>query len=454
MRRFFPQMRSETLQKEETNMKWIAVVDDDVTNLNIAGQILSRNQMRVSVMKSGTALLRFMQENSPDLILLDIAMPVMDGFETLRQLRAQEETLSLRKTPVIFLTADQDTATESRGFEMGVSDFIRKPFVPEILLRRIANAVEQQAQINKFEADATVDKLTGFLNKAAAMERLAALCSERRGALMMIDLDSFKPVNDLFGHETGDKVLAAFADCIREALPGGVYGRIGGDEFLVFAHGLTRGSDAAEFAETLNCRLLRRAKELMGEDLAIPLGASVGVVMTPEHGTDFSALFKMADKALYHVKQNGKHGSAVYGQYADTPEQAPGIRTISMLLDERHIPDCALMLERESFMYVYRFVMRFLRRYRHIACKILFTVSAAGDSADEIAEEFGGHLMHSLRKSDLMMKAGKNQYFVLLPDVREESASATAERAAGTWNAAHTDNPVTFETELVLPAEQ
>ena len=113
--------------------------------------------MRVSVMKSGTALLKFMQDNRPDLILLDIAMPEMDGFETLRRLRGQEEMQSRQKTPVIFLTAVQDAETESRGFELGVSDFIRKPFVPEILLKRIENAVEQQAQINRFEADATLE---------------------------------------------------------------------------------------------------------------------------------------------------------------------------------------------------------------------------------------------------------------------------------------------------------
>ena len=100
-------------------MKWIAIVDDDMTNLKIAGQILSRNNMRVSVMKSGTALLKFMQDNRPDLILLDIAMPEMDGFETLRRLRGQEEMKSRQKTPVIFLTAVQDAETESRGFELG-----------------------------------------------------------------------------------------------------------------------------------------------------------------------------------------------------------------------------------------------------------------------------------------------------------------------------------------------
>lgn len=430
-------------------MKWIAIVDDDMTNLKIAGQILNRNNMRVSVMKSGTALLKFMQDNRPDLILLDIAMPEMDGFETLRRLRGQEEMQSRQKTPVIFLTAVQDAETESRGFELGVSDFIRKPFVPEILLKRIENAVEQQAQINRFEADATLDKLTGFLNKAASMEKFAVLCNEKRGSLMMLDLDSFKLVNDLYGHEMGDKVLIAMADCIRSALPNGVHGRVGGDEFLVFAHGMTRDGDAADFAAAVNHSLTARAKELMGEDMEIPLGVSVGIVMTPEQGTDFPQLFKMADKALYHVKQTGKHGYAVFGKYTGLPDKVMGIRTVSMLMDERNIPDCALQLDREHFMYAYRFVMRLLRRTDLTACKILFTVSAGESRTDEIAEEFGEHLMHSLRKSDLMMKVGRDQYFVLLTDVREGSAFTAAERAAREWNTRHTGNTVTFEAELV-----
>ena len=435
-------------------MKWIAIVDDDITNLNIAGQILSKNQMRVSIMKSGTALLKFTQTNSPDLILLDIAMPVMDGFETLRRLRAQEEAMGRSKTPVIFLTADQDTATESRGFEMGVSDFIRKPFVPEILLKRIGNAVTQQAQINKFEADATRDRLTGFLNKAAAAERFAVLCNEKRGAMMMIDLDSFKLVNDLYGHEMGDRVLAAFADCIREELPNGVHGRIGGDEFLSFALDMTRESDAADFTAALNRSLLRHAKELMGEDMEIPLGASVGIVMTPEHGTEYASLFKMADKALYHVKQNGKHGYSVFGNYTDAPDQRMGIAAFSRLLDERNIPDCALYLERENFMYVYRFVMRFLKRYRITGCKLLFTISAEGTRADETAEEFGEFLKNTLRKSDLMMRAGKQQYFVLLPDAGEGDPAAAAERVAAAWNRRCPEHPVAYETELVQNPEK
>ena len=130
-----------------------------------------------------------------------------------------------------------------------------------------------------------------------------------------------------------------------------------------------------------------------------------------------------------------------------------GIRAMSMLLEERNIPDCALWLERESFMYVYRFVMRYLKRYHHTACKILYTVEADESCAEEILEEFGGHLKNALRKSDLMMKTGKNQFFVLLPEVRKEYADATADRVASEWSRRYSSHPVTYETEIVENTE-
>ena len=119
---------------------WIIVVDDDIANLQMAGRILSKNNKRVTALKSGQALLDYAKENRPDLILLDIKMPVMDGFETLKKLRAQEQELGQEQIPVMFLTADEDTATESRGFEVGVSDFLRKPFDPDVLIRRMQQA--------------------------------------------------------------------------------------------------------------------------------------------------------------------------------------------------------------------------------------------------------------------------------------------------------------------------
>ena len=120
---------------------WVVVVDDDIMNLKIAGRILSTNNMRVTALKSGQALLDYIKENeTPDLILLDINMPGMDGFETLKKLREQEA--GQEEIPVIFLTANDDEDSETRGLSLGAMDFIKKPFVPEVLTLRVRHIID------------------------------------------------------------------------------------------------------------------------------------------------------------------------------------------------------------------------------------------------------------------------------------------------------------------------
>ncbi len=119
---------------------WVLVVDDDITNLKMAGHILSRQNMRVTALKSGAALLEFVKTNQPDLILLDVMMPGMDGFETMELLKKQTEPG--KEIPVIFLTADENRESETRGLQLGAMDFIRKPFVPEVLVLRVQHTIE------------------------------------------------------------------------------------------------------------------------------------------------------------------------------------------------------------------------------------------------------------------------------------------------------------------------
>ena len=118
---------------------WVVVVDDDVSNLKMAGTILSKHGMRVTALKSGTALLDYVRDNKPDLILLDIKMPGLDGFGTMERLKEQDESADI---PVIFLTADENEASETRGLKLGAMDFIKKPFVPEVLVLRVRHIIE------------------------------------------------------------------------------------------------------------------------------------------------------------------------------------------------------------------------------------------------------------------------------------------------------------------------
>ena len=122
---------------------WVVVVDDDVTNLNMAGRILSKANMRVTALKSGRALLDYIEDKKPDLILLDIMMPDMDGFETLKELRDREKKAGIEDViPVIFLTADDNEESEKKGLSLGAMDFIKKPFVPDVLTLRVRHSIE------------------------------------------------------------------------------------------------------------------------------------------------------------------------------------------------------------------------------------------------------------------------------------------------------------------------
>lgn len=149
--------------------KWILIVDDDASNLKVASRILVAENMRVSSLKSGEDAIRFLKENRPDLILLDIHMPGMNGFETLARIRENKETADL---PVIFLTADDDRNTEAKCLEAGAMDFIKKPFVPEVMLLRVQNTVEL-VRLKTSLANEVEKKTQEIIAQTEQLERLS-----------------------------------------------------------------------------------------------------------------------------------------------------------------------------------------------------------------------------------------------------------------------------------------
>lgn len=425
---------------------WIIVVDDDISNLKTAGKILSSHNMRVTAINSGQSLLDYVRTNgAPDIILLDIKMPVMNGFITLEKYRDLEKELGFSKVPVIFLTADDDSTSEKKGFDMGVSDYIRKPFDPDILVRRVENIINTHGQMAKFEEEATIDKLTGFLNKSAVNDRISRQCTQEKGCLIVIDLDSFKLVNDIYGHETGDEVLITFAQIMRDNMKGGgTFGRIGGDEFLIFSNNIRDEEALKTYSERINAEMLGAAHRIMGETMGIPIGASVGAVMVPEAGRDFAELFHIADRVLYHVKNNGKHGYRLYIREDDLREDdVPGdmdIRTLTHILEERSVPQSAMWMGREAFGNIYRYMIRYMDRYRGTAYKLLFTVRFFNTQLPaaermEIIEHFRELLQNSLRNSDVMMQIGENHFFLLLPEITEYNVDRVIDRIRKSWSA-------------------
>lgn len=435
----------------------VIIVDDDPINRKIASNILSKNDIAVTALSSGPELMAHIKENdTPDLILLDIMMEEMDGFETLAKLRELEEELDIKEIPVIFLTSDDDNESETRGFEMGVSDYIRKPFEPVILLKRINNVLKSQDVLNRFYEEATIDNLTGLLNKNATNTKLDMLCKRKPGYLMMIDLDAFKLVNDLYGHAAGDKILISFAILIRGFLgPDDIVGRMGGDEFVAFSTSLSGEDDIRKFTDNLNNTLISDAKRILGNDMDIPLGASIGVIHLNGQGEDYEESLKKADKALYQSKNAGKHCYFIYEEKAFRDDSyVTDLKTLSTIMAERNESSSALKLDMNSFISVYRFVMRYIMRYHRNACKILITLSsdntADADEVDKYYDLFGEHIGNILRKSDLLMQVRKNIYFIILTDIKEEAVEQVVGNIIRNWRDRHGDVlEIDYETEFL-----
>ncbi|MBP5261813.1 MAG: GGDEF domain-containing protein [Clostridiales bacterium] len=294
-------------------------------------------------------------------------------------------------------------------------------------------------------SDNIFDKQTGFYNKASATAELTKACRNERGVLLIIDLDNFKLVNDIYGLTKGDELIRLFADVIKNNTRNDdIIGRSGGDEFVVFCRNVTDEKTIAGICSRINEQIIQSARSILGEDMSIPLGVSIGGVFVPTDGTEFESLFDKADKALYFVKQNGKHSYSIYGGKTKiSPVEARSseedIKHLSEMLEEHNTANCAFWLGQDAFSNVYRFMIRYIKSYRGAACKVLFTLKQLKediepDSFTVMAQQFGEMLNRSLRKSDIMMQVNRNQFFLLLPEIDDEYIKTVTDRICEQWN--------------------
>ena len=415
----------------------IMIVDDEKISLRMTGHILSSEYDTVCA-TGGKEAIELYKTAQPDLILSDLRMPEIDGFTLQKTLQEQEG----HQIPFMFMTADKDDEAESKGFAIGALDFIRKPFRADVLLKRVSNILKTVEQIQGLKKAAVTDPMTGLLNKASSQEEIDILVKNNAGALLMIDLDSFKPVNDIYGHDMGDKVLIRFAEIIRTAIrTTDLAGRMGGDEFIVFCKNILSEDVVAEKAHYINDQIVRAAKELMGEDMNIPLGASIGCAFAPLEGKDFLSLFKKADKALYDVKQNGKHGYKVFKSKKESPEDEnssiTALSTAMMLMSERSPSKGALFIPQENFKAVYQFLNRVVLNYHNIIHLMLYSVIPVENDVDtdQAMEELTDVIKNSLRQSDLITRLGKNQLMVILLKALPSDVEIVTERINMNWDA-------------------
>lgn len=421
-------------------MQKILVVDDEKIMLMLARRILSK-KYEVVVATSGSEAIKLFESEKPDLVLSDLLMPEMDGYELHKTLQEKSQ----EPVPIIFMTADESAESESKGFEVGAADYIRKPLKPDVLLRRVGNILENLDKIHGLKTAASTDQLTGLLNKHAAQDEISNLLEKTTGALLMLDLDGFKLVNDIHGHAMGDKILSRFADLIRKIIrESDLAGRMGGDEFAVYLQNVHDEKILRDKTIYLNEQLLAAAKKLMGEDIQIPLGVSVGVVFCPDEGRNFSELYKKADEALYNVKKNAKHGYAIYGSNHAAQTATENISQLRMILNERTVEKGAYFVGFESFQTIYRLLVRMVDNYQKGLQLIQFTVGE-----EKFVDQFKEILTNSLRKSDCVTQSGKSTFLVLLMEAKSEECEIVKNRILDKIKNV-TDFEISYSTEKIF----
>lgn len=287
----------------------LLIVDDLPRNLQVMGAVL-KEDYRINLADSGPKAIEMVEKNSPDLILLDIMMPDMDGFETCLALKRMPE---YRDIPVIFLTARTQTEDIVRGFEAGAVDYVTKPFNALELKVRINNHIQLRRKTLALQSLSEMDGLTMIPNRRRFEAFLDAewrrcLRNGRTISLLMIDIDFFKLYNDFYGHLAGDECLKTVARSIAECVqrPGDLAARFGGEEFAVVLSdtALTAARTLAERIDlTVKALYLPHERSPIAGNLTLSIGIS-GVV--PEMGLNPAQLVQRADEALYSAKESGR----------------------------------------------------------------------------------------------------------------------------------------------------
>ena len=287
----------------------LLVVDDQPINIQVMHQIFSAD-FQVFMATSGAQALALCKDNPPDLVLLDIVMPGMDGFEVCAILRADAAT---RNIPVIFVTAHTDAAQETRGLEVGAVDFISKPVNPAVVRARVKTHLTLKLQSDVMRKLVFLDGLTGVYNRRyfdqqLVMEMARAVRSQSALSLIMLDVDFFKRFNDYYGHQAGDDCLRQIASTLKSGLrrPADLVARYGGEEFACILPE-TEFSDAMAIAHDLEHQIRRQAIPHVDSETASVVTISLGVAGR-NAGTpgDADALLAAADAQLYKAKNAGR----------------------------------------------------------------------------------------------------------------------------------------------------
>lgn len=287
----------------------ILIVDDEKSNIDILlgffESINLSDEYNIIAVLSGEKALKIVEKRDIDLILLDIMMPEMDGYEVCKILKSNEKTKDI---PVLFITANTDDESIEKAYSLGASDYVTKPFRPIELISRVKLNLKLQKTINQLEFMAYYDPLTGVYNRRKFFTLAEKRFAEKRDDLyaVMIDIDKFKNINDNYGHSVGDKVLKEVANVLKQSIDkSAILTRLGGEEFAILCN---KESDENVFECIDNIRKKVENIEIKIEnEEIIKCTISEGIAKYTPNLPTLDYLLHKADEALYEAKNSGRN---------------------------------------------------------------------------------------------------------------------------------------------------
>ena len=284
----------------------VILADDDPSIRLMIRHVLESEEFDIVEAADGIEAIKAVEKHHPALVLLDAVMPGIDGFTTCKQIKDKGYT----DVPVMMITGLDDDASVERAYDVGAIDFITKPIKWAVLKHRVRSVVSTVVAERKVELLAYRDTLTNLPNRLLFADRLEhsidrAARHRESLALMLVDMDDFKLVNDSFGHDAGDKLIKAVGDLLARSLRrADTVARLGGDEFAIIVEGIDGVDDAISIADNLSTILEHNVRLDEQETFT---GASIGIAIYPDDGEDARSLLKNADTALFRAKEKGRH---------------------------------------------------------------------------------------------------------------------------------------------------